>query len=595
MKKLVPYQVLLGLFIGLPPAHAERSVTVSPKKGEAKMFKTAYYALIIGNDNYQYAPRLKTAVSDAREVDRVLSQKYGFKTKLVINGTRKDILNAINDYRKQLGEKDSLLIYYAGHGEYDNTADKAYWLPIDAVKDNPVDWIMADDITSNIKRIASKHVLIVSDSCYSGALTRSATIDLESKKGGRNQFLTKMMDRPSRTVMASGGNEPVADAGGRGNHSVFASAFLTALNDPDKKTFTAEELFHGRVKEIVAGKSDQVPQYNNIKNSGHEGGDFIFQFAQAVEDADVSEEPVATDAGTYGGGNAETSDSVYVEPTTGMEFVLVKGGCFQMGDVFGEGEADEKPSHEACVNDFFMGRHEVTVAQFRRFVDATDYRTDAEKGTGNVNGCWADDRDDKEKQWNWRGWANWKTPNKYQNNEDSHPVSCVSWNDAKASTNWLERSSGKTMRLPTEAEWEYAARGGTTTMRFWGSNPDQACQYANVADWTPLPGRSNWNIKFECSDGYAFVAPVGSFQPNAHGLYDMLGNVWEWTSDWYGEKYYTESPRNNPQGPSSGQYRTLRGGSWDYGPRLVRASNRLSGAPANRDVNYGFRLLSPAR
>ncbi|MBI3398671.1 MAG: caspase family protein, partial [Deltaproteobacteria bacterium] len=195
-----------------------------------------YHALIIGSNNYKYLPKLKTAIADAKAVEDILKNKYGFKTKLLIDATREDILNGMNDLRKGLGEKDNLLIYYAGHGEFDKTADKSYWIPVNAERDNPTNWIIADDITSNIKRITSKHILIVSDSCYSGTLTRAVSGDL-SKSGERDEFIKKMMEKPSRTLMASGGNEPVADSGGGGDHSVFASAFLKSrgtLSQPRK-------------------------------------------------------------------------------------------------------------------------------------------------------------------------------------------------------------------------------------------------------------------------------------------------------------------------------------------------------------------------
>ncbi|MBI3813377.1 MAG: caspase family protein, partial [Nitrospinae bacterium] len=220
------------------------------------------------------------AIADAKAVDKLLSEQYGFQTKLLIDATRDDILESMNDFRKMLGEKDNLLIYYAGHGEFDKTAGKAYWLPVDAKSDSPTKWIIADDITSGIKRITSRHILIVSDSCYSGTLGRAVSGDL-TKSGEREEFIKKMIERSSRTIMASGGNEPVADEGGSG-HSVFADALLRALKEADKGIFTAEELFHGRVKSSVAGKSDQVPEYNDIKNSGHDGGDFVFRLASVA-------------------------------------------------------------------------------------------------------------------------------------------------------------------------------------------------------------------------------------------------------------------------------------------------------------------------
>ena len=204
------------------------------------------------------------------------------------------------------------------------------------------------------------------------------------------------------------------------------------------------------------------------------------------------------------------------------------------------------------------------------------------------------DQDDKEKQWNWREWASWKRPNKYQENEDNHPVACISWNDTKAFIEWMGSKSGKNYRLPTEAEWEYVAKGGTTGRNYWGNSKEEACRYANVADRTKLPDGSNWNNKHECSDGYAFASPVGRFQPNAFGLYDMMGNVWEWTNDWYADDYYRKSSKNNPEGASSGQSRVLRGGSWFDLPQNLRSAYRFRVEPAKRYFILGFRLvLSP--
>jgi Caspase domain/Glucodextranase, domain B len=252
--------------------------TIAKQRDESMLPSTQkpgkYYALIIGNNNYMHITKLETAQKDASDVEKILKSKYGFETKLLMNATRKDILDAINYFRKNLNENDNFLIYYAGHGEYDKRADKAYWLPVDAQTDSDTNWIIADDLTVNMKRISSRHVLVVADSCYSGAITRSVFINLKAS-GSREEYLKKMNEKPSRSLLASGGNEPVFDSGGSG-HSVFADAFIKALDEVDKKAFTAEELFYGYIKERVAGKSEQVPEYNTIRNSGHDGGDFIF-------------------------------------------------------------------------------------------------------------------------------------------------------------------------------------------------------------------------------------------------------------------------------------------------------------------------------
>ena len=234
-----------------------------------------YYALIIGNNNYKYIRKLETAKKDAQDVMDVLKQRYGFKTKLLLDAKRNDIVSAINDYRKTLKENDNFLIYYAGHGEFDRAAGKAYWLPVDARSDDDTNWIIVDTITSNIKRMSSKHILIVADSCYSGTFTRRAITDLVSDQE-RDRYLQKMQTKASRTLLASGGNEPVSDIGGK-EHSVFADALILALKDMGEKTFSAEELFYQHIKERVAGKADQTPEYNVIRNSGHEGGDFVFK------------------------------------------------------------------------------------------------------------------------------------------------------------------------------------------------------------------------------------------------------------------------------------------------------------------------------
>ena len=235
-----------------------------------------YHALIIGNNNYEYLPQLQTAINDAKAVDRLLREQYGFTTTVILDAGRSQIMNGFNKVREQLGPEDSLLIYYAGHGEFDKAVGKAYWLPTDAKPDNDTDWIIVDNITSNIKRMSSRHILVVADSCYSGTLTRNAITKLNTPDE-KTRYLDKMWKRASRTLMASGGNEPVADSDGEeGGHSVFAQAFLDALSDPGARIFTAEQLFYSSIKESVAGNAEQVPEYNIIKNSGHKGGDFVF-------------------------------------------------------------------------------------------------------------------------------------------------------------------------------------------------------------------------------------------------------------------------------------------------------------------------------
>ena len=235
-----------------------------------------YYALVIGINSYRPPlAQLKTAVNDAQSVGKLLQQRYGFEVTYLLDqqATRFNILNTLESYRNTLQPNDNLLIYYAGHGFSDREAEKAYWLPVDATSGESPNRIIADDLTTGVRVLPSRHVLIVSDSCYSGALTRGADTPVPSD--GRSAFISRMLRSRSRTLMASGGDEPVSDTGSNG-HSVFAFAVLRALDEESLPVFTASDLFYGSVRQQVAGRSEQMPQYSIIRNSDHDEGDFVF-------------------------------------------------------------------------------------------------------------------------------------------------------------------------------------------------------------------------------------------------------------------------------------------------------------------------------
>lgn len=228
-----------------------------------------YHALVIGNGSYQFLPPLETARNDAEAVAGVLRTNYGFRIKLLLDATRSDILIALEEYRRNLTSNDNLLIYYAGHGWLDEAGDEGYWLPIDAAIDNPVNWLSNASITTSIKALAAKHVLIVSDSCYSGKLGRGVHIVQRTR-----DYYSKIVGKKARSVLASGGLEPVVDRGGEGNHSVFAAAFISAL---DENTGIMDcTLLFTKIRGPVMLNSDQTPEYSDIRKAGHEGGDFIF-------------------------------------------------------------------------------------------------------------------------------------------------------------------------------------------------------------------------------------------------------------------------------------------------------------------------------
>ncbi len=271
----------------------------------------------------------------------------------------------------------------------------------------------------------------------------------------------------------------------------------------------------------------------------------------------------------------------YKEQITRTEFVFVGGGTFDMGDTFGDGDDDEKPVHEVYVEDFYIGKYEVTVEEFGRFVNATGYRTDAERGGRgyimNSSGNGVEQHHG----------ANWLSPGFYQNGK--HPVVHISRQDATAYIEWIKQKTGKKYRLPTEAEWEYAARdGGKRHKHSWGNGiPD-----GNIAGMEILerfPGGS-WTVWDGYKDRYVHTSPVGRFRANNLGIFDMTGNVWEWCSDRYSKDYYKNSPLNNPKGPPFGSCFLIRGGSWHSGPKSVRTSYRVGVNSDASDDNLGFRL-----
>jgi Caspase domain/Sel1 repeat len=244
-----------------------------------------YQALIIANKQYTYWPRLATPELDAKVAAEVLREKYGFKTTVLLNATRYDILRALNEARKELTEKDNFLIYYAGHGMLDDKIGRGYWIPTDGEIDSNANWISTIAITDVIGAISAKHVLVVADTCYAGALTRSSLARLEAgmSEEARYHWLKTMAEKRSRTVLTSGDLKPVLDSGG-GKHSVFAKAFLDVLSE-NNDIIEGQRVYQevsARVSYAAAavmtdhGPLEQVPQYAPIKFAGHESGDFLF-------------------------------------------------------------------------------------------------------------------------------------------------------------------------------------------------------------------------------------------------------------------------------------------------------------------------------
>lgn len=234
---------------------------------------------------------------------------------------------------------------------------------------------------------------------------------------------------------------------------------------------------------------------------------------------------------------------IAVQP--GIELILIEGGCYQMGDTFWEGEQDEFPVHDVCLDDFYLGIHEITQKQWIHIM-----------GTN---------------------------PSAYKLG-DNYPVEWISWNDAQQFIDTLNRITGETFRLPTEAEWEYACRAAGKAMKYGTKTGKLDPTLANY-------GSGKWG-EGDSGDGFEFTSPVGSYPPNQLGIYDMSGNVFEWVDDWksLNQNYYRSSPRLNPGGADRSPRKVGRGGAWNFGPYHQRCANRFSNWPDFRCLSFGFRL-----
>jgi formylglycine-generating enzyme required for sulfatase activity len=257
--------------------------------------------------------------------------------------------------------------------------------------------------------------------------------------------------------------------------------------------------------------------------------------------------------------------------------VRVPAGTFQMGHEGLGGAPNEAPAHPVTLRAFAAGKFEVTHAEYAAFVAASGYQP--------TPGCLTD-RDAP--GWGFDPKASWADPDFPQG--DRQPVVCVNWADASAYVTWLSQKTGKTYRLLSEAEWEYAYRAGTTTEFFWGDKPEDMCAYANGGDLTMKVHFPEWPA-VNCDDGYVDTAPVGSFKPNAFGLYDMAGNAWEWTADCAAPAYGVQPTDGTAYTGGACSSRVLRGGSWGWGVVDLRAAQRnIRLPPTIKGGDAGFRV-----
>ncbi len=527
------------------------------------------YLLVIGIDKYLHLGQLQNAVNDAQSFKDLLLARYQFEPENVRElcdeqASRRAIIQVFRKLVEEVKHEDNVLVYFSGHGHYDRVYEEAYWLPVDAEFEAETDYLSYGYLVTVIKALKARHVVFIVDSCYSGAaLVRERDLATE-----------RVEKDPSRWLIASGRNEVVPD-GIAGGHSPFSDKLLDILNRYANEGIRLGSLAD-KLTSAVINNSPQTPIGRPLYGTGDQGGEFVFHPRRKKEtDLEVhsweKEKPIS-----FIGRNSlyrrierekeqgEANQEALLIP----EMVLIKGGTFQMGS--NEGEEREKPMHNITISDFWIGKYEVTVKQFAAFVMATGYQTDAEKG----GGSYISDGVELLKQ-SGVNWRHNQAGNVRPQGEYTHPVIHVSWNDAVAYCEWLSKETRKTYRLPTEAEWEYSAGGGSGSRTKWAGTSSEA----SLGNYAWFSGNDELGTH-----------PVGQKQPNGLDLYDMSGNVWEWCADFYESDYYASSPGNDPKGPLAGSDHVIRGGCWGGNTVGCHVAYRNWGKPGHRDDSLGFRI-----
>jgi len=512
---------LLCLFFAAPaPAQAERRV-----------------ALIIGNGAYPAAP-LKNPANDARDMAATL-KSLGFEVILKVNAPLRQMNEAIDQFWGRLKQGGVGLFFFAGHGL--QVAGENYLVPVDAritvERDVQYACVNAGKILGRMEDAGNGLNIVILDACRNNPFARSFR--------GESRGLAKM-DAPTGSLIAYATAPGDVAADGEGANGLYTSHLLKNLRTPGLKV---EDVLK-RVRIGVANDSAKLGHRQTPWESSSLMGDFYFAGAgsggaQPLPPQEPSGPQVAMGAKPQARPsppppvNPKVGDT-WTDPVTGMAFVWVPGGSFEMGCgswagsllLFGDCQNNETPVHTVRLAGFWLGKFEVTQGQWQKVMG--------------------------------------DNPSVYKNGDD-YPVDSVSWLDAKEFLSRLNAQGTARFRLPTEAEWEYAARSGGKPEKYAGGDDlDRVAWYDDNSN--------------------KMAHPVGTKAPNGLGLYDMSGNVWEWCEDEFAASY-PASAQDNPVVTGSGLGRVVRGGSWLYYPSRLRTAGRFRSPPGERFSDRGFRVV----
>jgi formylglycine-generating enzyme required for sulfatase activity len=530
--------ICLGVCLSIPTIYAQSRLG-EQQKGERRV------AHVIGMKDYANIKPLKKPINDSNDMEQALT-KLNFQVTKFTDAETKTLRYGIDRFVAGLRENDVVFVYYSGHGvgfEGDN-----YLLPVDA---NPrcretvsYEGVSTNKFMTDVELRNAKNVFVIFEACRSLLYGE----DLEScKETGKSIYsqigweIPKNNPKGSIMVLATSVGK-ISDDNIAGRNGLFTEGLLPDITTPN---LTFEQIFKLAAKQTAKksqGKQMPVIGLNTVYD------DFVFV---KTNTSTPKENFILTTP------TPPTTKKFLDLPFAEMSFI--KGGTFKMGSNESD---DEKPIHTVIVSDFWMRKYEVTVKQYLVFCIETQSHYPEWMENGNKYNI------------------NTGSGNHYKLlgpslTDENYPIVGISYKDAEAFCAWLRKKEGIKYRLPTEAEWEYAAGNGTNHNKFsWGDSE---------------PSSKSGNLDGQ-ADGYAFTSPVGTYSPNNFGLHDMCCSVW--CSDWYGSDYYKASPESNPTGPSTGFRHVLRGGSWNGSSRLSRVAIRYYNYDSYRINDFGFRAVS---
>ena len=576
---------------------------VQAATAETSASSTKRVALVVGNDTYASIPALSNARSDARAVADAL-KAAGFEVTLAVDLDQRAFKHALRRFKGTLTGGEDAVFFYAGHAV--EFAGSNYLLPIDAVHGDTEDDLRDDAIRlqrvlDDLRDQRARFSIVIVDACrdnpfksrgralpgrglapstpatgqmvvYSAGAGQSAIDSLGPKDGDGHGLFTRVLlkkmamqglaiDQMMRQV-----RDEVADLADSVHHEQ-----VPAVYEQTRGVF----YFHPPPGDQSMARVARAGEASPSAQARAAGGPYPAPTAGAP--------PAAVSTGTAAAAGQKAVGKGFevrpAAPGTAPRMIVINSGSYLMGAEPGDGARSdsEEPRHAVEIAQAFeIGQFEVTRGEYAAFVAATRHES--------TRICRIHEGQDVQVDSD----RTWRDPGFPQTDED--PVVCVNWQDAKAYAAWISSKTGKTFRLPTEPEWEFAARGGNERSRPWRGGPRFACDHANIADQTAKARFESWYVH-PCEDGYVFTAPVGSKIPLPSGLYDMIGNAREWIEDcWHSN--YDGAPAVGIAWTSGGECdkRVVRGGGWSDRPQVARLSARNRVVAAVGADDLGFRL-----